>query len=194
MPPDIKDSIQVGPKCVVVDSCDLRGDITIGPGTVLQPRCTLLALSGPIILGSNNIVEENVVIVNRLKRPLVIGDHNLFQVGARIESPTVGDHNSFGIRSRTSPHVTIGSHCSIGAGCIVLPNPFAATTTTSAATEDETDATVDKVADYTHVFGADNRQTIYDSGEGSVQERALFAKHLDYLRETLPKFHKLKMF
>lgn len=52
-------------------------------GTVLQPRCTILAMSGPIILGSNNIVEENVVIVNRLKQPMIIGDNNLFEVGCR---------------------------------------------------------------------------------------------------------------
>jgi len=55
-------------------------------GTVLQPRCTILAMSGPIILGSNNIVEENVVIVNRLKQPMVIGDNNLFEVGCRQSS------------------------------------------------------------------------------------------------------------
>lgn len=35
-------------------------------GTILHPRCTILALLGPIIIGSNCIIEENVVIVNRL--------------------------------------------------------------------------------------------------------------------------------
>lgn len=40
-----------------------------GAGTVLHPRCTILALSGPIVVGSNCIVEENVVMVNRCAAP-----------------------------------------------------------------------------------------------------------------------------
>ncbi|KPV75378.1 uncharacterized protein RHOBADRAFT_48422 [Rhodotorula graminis WP1] len=175
---DIKDSFKVGSRTVVVADCDLRGDITIGSGTVLHPRCTILAVGGPIILGSNNIVEENAVIVNRLKQPMVVGDNNLFEVGCRIESPSVGDWNTFGIRSRVSPFVEVGSNCVVGAGCIVLPSPF---------------PDGDGLADYTHVFGSENRRRTA-SVEGSGQAKALFVKHWEYLRETLPKHHKLKMF
>lgn len=53
-------------------------------GTILQPGCTLLAVAGPIVLGENNIVEDNVVIVNRHRAPMVIGDNNLFEVGCRM--------------------------------------------------------------------------------------------------------------
>lgn len=51
----------------------------------------------------------------------------------------------------------------------------------------------DTLADYTHVFGAENRRRKATS-EGSGQAKALFVKHWEYLRETLPKYHKLKMF
>ncbi|GAA5825197.1 hypothetical protein JCM10212_004423 [Sporobolomyces blumeae] len=287
MPAEFKDNFQIGTKCVIVADCDLRGDVTLGSGTILQPRCTILAMSGPIILGSNNIVEENVVIVNRLKQPMVIGDSNLFEVGARIESPSIGSHNSFGIRSRISPHVSVGSHCSIGPGCIVLPSPFPlplplppspstqvddddtpgdparlsssnddaaasriasaldSPTPTNRTGEARTAGTttlpppsaprpLESLANYTHVFGSENRRRTVDprrssttgSGranvlsevgdrgaegtegddeeartngtpterQGQVQARALFVKHWEYLRETLPRYHKLKMF
>ncbi|GAA5878797.1 hypothetical protein JCM16303_007186 [Sporobolomyces ruberrimus] len=209
MPAEIKDSFNIGTKCVIVADSDLRGEITIGSGSVLQPRCTILALSGPIIIGSNNIIEENVVIVNRLKQPLVIGDYNLFQVGCRIESPKIGDYNNFGIRSRVSPHVQVESNCTIGAGCIVLPSPFPPTTipsTTAPGPEPEEGeaarekmkfdptTTIETLVSCTNVFGSENRRRVNDNGEGSVQEKALFVKHIEYLRESLPRFHKLKMF
>ncbi|GAA5908304.1 hypothetical protein JCM6882_006796 [Rhodosporidiobolus microsporus] len=233
MPAEIKDSFKVGTKTVVVNDCDLRGDITLGSGTILQPRCTVIAASGPIIFGSNNVVEELAIIVNRHKEPLIIGDSNLFEVGCRVESPSIGSHNTFGIRSRVSPHVAVGSHCTIGAGCTVLPSPFLPTppadeasaappdppssdapesdVSMAAASSSPSPATsplpssaptpppapsadgVDTLPDHTHVFGSENRRR-KASGEGTGQAKALFVKHWEYLRETLPKYHKLKMF
>ncbi|GAA5882046.1 hypothetical protein JCM3774_005121 [Rhodotorula dairenensis] len=227
MPQDIVDAFKVGSKAVVVADCDLRGDITLGPGTILQPRCTILAVSGPIIFGENNIVEDNVIIVNRHKEPMLIGDHNLFEVGSRVESQAVGSHNVFGIRSRVLPSVSVGNHCVVGAGCLVQadPYPFRAgiassmepTSSPTLAADNSGDvsstgpgmqvdpvpvgttvqassaATSDYLVDYTHVFGSDNRRRIA-TGEGDGQSKALFAKHWEYLRDTLPRYHKLKMF
>ncbi|GAA5980594.1 hypothetical protein JCM11641_006692 [Rhodosporidiobolus odoratus] len=233
MPTEIRDSIKVGTKCVVLDSCQLRGDITLGSGTILQPQCTIIAAAGPIIFGSNNIVEENVVIANRHKEPLIIGDSNLFEVGCRVESPSVGSHNTFGIKSRVSPYVAVGSHCVVGAGCIVLPSPFSPslsfpdlstgspppfqTSDDAVASPSDTDMAspatspppppaeepptisststeqLETLPDYTHVFGRENRRR-KATGEGTGQAKALFVKHWEYLRDTLPKYNKLKLF
>lgn len=54
--------------------------------------------------------------------------------------------------------------------------------------------TIETLVSYTNVFGSENRRRVNDSGEGSVQEKALFVKHIEHLRESLPRFHKLKMF
>lgn len=195
---------------------------------------------------------------------MVIGDNNLFEVGCRelplppllrslalqhspddthtgIESPSIGDWNTFGIRSRVSPFVQVGSYCVVGAGCIVLPSPFpngspfttpqppelppkttdaallevpttdtpmsspAPTPSGSPAPASPSPASApspaprsaqtpsDSLPDYTHVFGSENRRR-KASGEGTGQAKALFVKHWEYLRETLPKHHKLKMF
>lgn len=34
-------------------------------GTVLHPQCRVIAENGPIYIGKNNIIEENVIIFNK---------------------------------------------------------------------------------------------------------------------------------
>lgn len=34
-------------------------------GTVIHPKATIFAVAGDIIIGSNNIIEEGAIIVNR---------------------------------------------------------------------------------------------------------------------------------
>jgi len=35
-------------------------------GTIIHPKATIFAIAGPIIIGSGCIIEEAVIIVNRL--------------------------------------------------------------------------------------------------------------------------------
>jgi dynactin-6 len=210
---------------IIAQDTDLRGDIEIGTGSVLHPRCTILAMMGPILLGCNCIVEENAVIVNRTKQKMVIGDDNVFQVGCRVESPSIGSSNTFGVKCRVVATVGIGSHVNVGAGCVVLPRPLFITEVPT--TESETNTALSRVQgnneppplslmppplppktetvsnatekliketlpDFTVVFGADNRRRTW-TGEGIGQVKAFHEKHLLYLRETLPKYNKLKM-
>ena len=76
-------------------------------------------------------------------------------------------------RSRVHHTVRLSSHCVIGAGVLLVP------------TEDET------LDPFTVVFGpAAERRTW--SGRGRAQEADLRKKHAEYLRETLPKFNRLR--
>ena len=50
---------------MVCSESELQGDITIGSRTVVHPRAKILAISGPIIIGENNIIEEQVQIINQ---------------------------------------------------------------------------------------------------------------------------------
>jgi dynactin-6 len=61
----------------------------------------------------------------------------------------------------------------IGAACLVVP------------TEDEA------FPDYTVVYGPSGERRIW-SGRGKIQEADLRKKHADYLKETLPKFNRLR--
>ncbi|KAJ3488326.1 hypothetical protein NLI96_g2917 [Meripilus lineatus] len=104
MPP-IRDKFTIHSKAVVCQDVELRGDITIGAGTVVHPKATLFAVSGPIVIGSGCIIEEGAVFVNRRKEVMRIGDDNLFEIGCRVECPTIGNFNTVSTR----------------AGCLVAP-------------------------------------------------------------------------
>ncbi|PWZ00227.1 trimeric LpxA-like protein [Testicularia cyperi] len=212
-----RDNLVVGTRVIIPQEADLRGDISIGSGTVIHPKATILALQGPISIGSDCIIEETAVIVNRSRNLLKIGDSNLFEVGCRIEASVIGSNNIFEVRSKVASNVAVGSFCTIGAGCTVVPQPLLRedlssifddgdedeqgslkTTGDDNAETDEDVANVqsdeirDELPDRTVVFGADCKRRLW-SGEGAQQQAALHAKHLEYLRELIPRVHKLKI-
>lgn len=72
---------------------------------MIHPCAKILAETGPIVIGENNLIEENVTIINKFvvgvlsnwynciticsrsgntEEPLVIGTGNVFEVGACI--------------------------------------------------------------------------------------------------------------
>ncbi len=123
-----------------------------------------------------------------------IGDDNLFEIGCRashrtalnvfvsasypylfpgVETPSVGNFNTVSTRARVHHTVRISSYCVIGAGCLVVP------------ADDEV------LDEYTVIYGPSAERRVW-SGRGRVQEADLRRKHAEYLRETLPKFNRLR--
>lgn len=90
-----------------------------------------------------------------------------------VECPSVGDHNTISTRARVHHTLRLTSYCVIGAGCLVVP------------AEDEI------LEEYTVVYGPAAERKVW-SGRGKVQELDLRRKHAEYLRDTLPKFNRLK--
>lgn len=172
MPP-IKDKFTIHSKAVVCLDVDLKGDVTIGSGTVVHPKATIFAMAGPIVIGAGCIIEEAVIIVNRRKDVMRIGDSNLLEIGCRVECPSIGEMNTVGARARIHHTVRLTNHCVIGAGCMVVPS------------EDEV------LDDFTVVYGPTAERRTW-SGRGKIQEADLRQKHVEYLREMLPKFNRLR--
>ncbi|KAF4567784.1 hypothetical protein EYR40_006792 [Pleurotus pulmonarius] len=169
----IRDKFTIHSKAVVCQDVDLKGDITIGAGTIVHPKATIFAIGGPIVIGMNCIIEESAIIVNRRKQVMRIGDDNLFEIGCRVECPSTGNYNTVSTRARVHHTVRLSSYCVIGAGCLVAPS------------EDEI------IDDYTTIYGPDAQRRVW-SGRGKVQEADLRKKHVEYLRDTLPKFNRLR--
>ncbi|KAG1169531.1 hypothetical protein G6F70_008315 [Rhizopus microsporus] len=159
----IRNRITAGPKSIVCQETELRGEISIGAGTVLHPQCRIIAENGPIYIGKNNIIEENVVIFNKNPTPLVIGDNNEFEVGCC-------NNNIIEARGRILGNTAIGNHCVIGAGCSTESN--------------------ETIPDLTVIYGADSKRRI--QSEPLPSQATLHARHLDYLQEVLPKYNHLK--
>ncbi|THH01589.1 hypothetical protein EW145_g6886 [Phellinidium pouzarii] len=170
MPP-IKDKYTIHSKAVVCQDVELKGDITIGAGTVVHPKASIFAIAGPIFIGANNIIEEGAVIVNRRREPMRIGDDNLIEIGARVECPALGDGNTVCTKARIHHTARIGSFCVVGIRCLLAP------------LEDEV------IDDYTVFWGPKTQRRTW-SGRGKVQEADLRRKHGEYLGEMLPKFNR----
>ena len=61
----IRDRFTIHSKAIVCQDVELKGDITIGSGTIVHPKATIFAVAGPIVIGSGCIIEEGAIIVNR---------------------------------------------------------------------------------------------------------------------------------
>ncbi|ORX51299.1 trimeric LpxA-like protein [Hesseltinella vesiculosa] len=168
--PGNRNRVTAGSGSVVCQEAELKGEITIGTGTVLHPKCRIIAEGGPIYIGKNNIIEENSVIFNKNVAPLVIGDDNVFEVSCYVEGSRVGNCNTIGTRAKVLGNTTIGNNCVIGPGCSTESN--------------------ETVEDMTVVYGQQPSRRIQSSilpGHSSLHTR-----HLEYLREMLPKYNHVK--
>ncbi|XP_060237591.1 dynactin subunit 6 isoform X4 [Meriones unguiculatus] len=56
--------VKIAPGAVVCVESEIRGDVTIGPRTVIHPKARIIAEAGPIIIGEGNLIEEQALIIN----------------------------------------------------------------------------------------------------------------------------------
>ncbi|XP_050306102.1 dynactin subunit 6 [Anthonomus grandis grandis] len=123
-----RNSIKIFPGALVCEESKLRGDITIGSGTIIHPGATITAEAGPIIIGENCLIEEQAKIIHRLpfdqqnkeNTPvLIIGSYNVFEVDCTVEAPKIGSNNVFEAKCFVGNKVTVSNGCTVGAGCRV---------------------------------------------------------------------------
>ncbi|CEF65778.1 Dynactin subunit 6 [Strongyloides ratti] len=151
----------------VLEKSILKGEITVGNSTVIQPLASILATNGPIVIGEHNIIEEFVTIenLNENGEPLIIGDKNTFEVQSTFRGKSVGNQNLFSVRSRVDKNVVITDFCSIGIGCVVPEG--------------------EELQPQTVVFGKNSDRRIgCEKGQNTEDE-------LDYLLKVFPKYHKI---
>lgn len=92
----------------IAEKTEFYGNIKFGEACIIHPGCSIIAEGGDIVFGDFNIIEEKVKIYNKLKkdelgRPMkkdmVIGNYNVFEVFSYVESTDIGDLNEFQHRS-----------------------------------------------------------------------------------------------
>merc|ERR1712018_477891 len=98
-----RNNVKIAPGAAVCAECELKGDITIGPRTVIHPKSHIIAEAGPIIIGENNLIEELSYIRNMApegddannpnQTVMIIGNNNVFETGCRSEALKIGDNN-----------------------------------------------------------------------------------------------------
>jgi len=147
------------------------GGIKIGQGTAVHPACIINAKVGQIVIGRYNIIEEQVEITNTSEEPLVIGDYNIFEVGAKIVgTSTIGDANLFECRSQLGAGSKVGDGCTFSVGAVVPPG--------------------EQLPDETVVVGPPGLRHVENGAKDAHIQAAM--KHIEVLRETLPRCHHLR--
>eukprot|EP01097_Dermamoeba_algensis_P011706 TRINITY_DN918_c0_g1_i1.p1 TRINITY_DN918_c0_g1~~TRINITY_DN918_c0_g1_i1.p1 ORF type:complete len:145 (-),score=31.66 TRINITY_DN918_c0_g1_i1:198-632(-) len=136
----------------------------------MHPRCKIIAENGPIEIGENNIFEEMVVIINKSKDVMKIGNNNIFEVGSEVYSSKIGDNNTIEAKAFVSEGTSIGNGCVIGTA-VKIPCG-------------------EQIADHTIVYGPTNSTKKYDFFKENHE--SLHLSHVEILMKTLPKFHKLR--
>lgn len=172
-------------------------------GTIVHPKATIFAAQGPIVIGSNCIIEEGAIILNRYvhnfpytypidltqterghanrgRQPLRDWQPYASLLSCTVEADfpvgvecPMGNFNTVCTRARVHFTTRLSSYCVIGAGCLVV------------ATDEEI------LDEYTVIYGPKAERRVW-SGRGRLQEADLRRKHAEYLREMLPKFNRLR--
>ncbi|XP_014203255.1 dynactin subunit 6 [Copidosoma floridanum] len=164
-------NLKIGMGSVVCEEAILKGDVTIGPRTVVHPRANIIAEAGPIIIGEGNIVEEMATIINRISSdqnvtPVqIIGNYNVFEVDSTCEASKVGDNNILESKAFVGKEVEITNGCIIG---------------TSVTISDQ-----EVLPENTIIYGSDcQRREMNDKPFPQIGQ-------LDYLVKILPNYHHI---
>jgi carbonic anhydrase/acetyltransferase-like protein (isoleucine patch superfamily) len=138
-----------------------------GDGNIL---CTKVKFSnentGKIIVGNGNLFEDCVEIINKTSGVMTIGNNNHFYTKCKVYSTSIGDGNVIGVRSELGLESEVGDNCCIAMGSRVPPG-----TRISKGTWFNGQATDNNFIEYLKM---NNK------------------KHVEYLMETLPKYHDFK--
>eukprot|EP00088_Acartia_fossae_P032766 TRINITY_DN33511_c0_g1_i1.p1 TRINITY_DN33511_c0_g1~~TRINITY_DN33511_c0_g1_i1.p1 ORF type:complete len:185 (+),score=17.25 TRINITY_DN33511_c0_g1_i1:38-592(+) len=173
-----KSNVKIAPGAVVCNECELEGDITIGSKTVIHPKAKIIARAGPVIIGENNLIEEQCEIINAeeienqpetdtsTKPVMIIGSYNVFEVGCEVRSLKIGDNNVMEAKSFLGRQTSLSNGCIVGAGCKL--------------TTEET------LEENIVVYGGDCRRR--KAGDKPVPQQL----QIDFLSKVLPNYHHLK--
>ncbi|CAD6227436.1 GSCOCG00001120001-RA-CDS [Cotesia congregata] len=166
-------NVKIAAGAVVCDESILKGDITIGPRTIVHPRASILAEDGPIVIGEGNIIEEMATIANRLPPDsdvecpvLTIGSFNVFETDSLCEALKVGDNNVLETKAKVCREVELTSGCVVGTSCSLIETEI--------------------VPENTIIYGSDcHRREMNDKPYPQVGQ-------LEFLVRVLPNYHHLR--
>ncbi|XP_001372816.2 dynactin subunit 6 isoform X4 [Monodelphis domestica] len=174
----ISKGVKIAPGAVVCVESEIRGDVTIGPRTVIHPKARIIAEAGPIVIGEGNLIEEQALILNGYPeniipdmenmepKSMIIGTNNVFEVGCYSEAMKMGDNNVIESKAHVGRNVMLTSGCIIGACCNL--NTF------------------EVIPENTVIYGADCLRRVQTE---RPQPQTL---QLDFLMKILPNYHHLK--
>ncbi|KAK2184726.1 hypothetical protein NP493_255g03049 [Ridgeia piscesae] len=172
-----RNGLKIAPGAMVCAESELKGDVTVGAHTVIHPKARIVAEAGPIIIGDNNLIEEQVEIINRHPKSedgtsnpnqtvMIIGNNNVFEVGCTCESLRIGDYNVVEAKASVGRQTQLSSGCIIGAMCSVSSS--------------------EELPENTVIFGSKCERRV------QLERPPAQTLQLDFLTKILPNYHHLK--
>jgi galactoside O-acetyltransferase len=113
------DNVIIGPNCILTSD---EGDLSIGSNSGLNSNVTLGADLGSIKIGNDVIVGMNTVMRAANHKFDASPTIPIREPGHDRGEIIIQDDVWIGANVTILPHVTIGSHCVIGAGSVVTHN------------------------------------------------------------------------
>ncbi|KAG9342517.1 hypothetical protein JZ751_016520 [Albula glossodonta] len=174
----VQKSAKIAAGAVVCVESEIRGDVTIGPRTVVHPKARILAEAGPIVIGEGNLIEEQALIINGYPenimpdaedvepKTMTIGANNVFEVGCESQAMKIGDNNVIESKAVVGRNAILTSGCIVGACCQVN--------------------TCEVIPENTVIYGSDCMRRVQTE---RPQPQSL---QLDFLMKILPNYHHLK--
>jgi carbonic anhydrase/acetyltransferase-like protein (isoleucine patch superfamily) len=117
----------VDPAAYIAQTAVLSGDVRVGPGSCVLHGAVLTADGGPVRVGANCVIMEQVVLRGTPAHPLLVGDHVLIGPHAYLTGCDIGDEVFIatgamifnGARMGRASSVALGGGVHIG--CVVPP-------------------------------------------------------------------------
>ena len=97
---------------------NIEGEVQLGDGVSVWPFASIRADEGPIIIGNNTSVQDNVTIHGQTS----IGNNVTIGHNAVVHGAKVGNNVLIGMNSTILDKVVIEDWCFIAAGSVVPPN------------------------------------------------------------------------
>ncbi|XP_053226260.1 dynactin subunit 6-like [Podarcis raffonei] len=170
-------SVKIAAGAAVCVESEIKGDVTIGPRTVIHPKARIIAEAGSIVTGEGNLIEEQAMIINDYPenitldteevgaKPMIIGTNNVFEVGCYSQAMKIGDNNVTESKAFVGRSVILMSGCITGACCNVN--------------------TYKVIPENMVLYGAECLRRVQTE---RPQPQTL---QLDFLKEILPNYHHL---
>ena len=112
----------VDPTAWVADTAVVVGDVVIGPDTSLWFHAVVRGDVERVRIGARTNVQDNATIhVTRDRWPTIVGDGVTVGHNAVLHGCTVGDHCLIGIGAIVLDGAVLERECLIGAGAVVTP-------------------------------------------------------------------------
>jgi carbonic anhydrase/acetyltransferase-like protein (isoleucine patch superfamily) len=110
---------QVDPTCFVAPNATVIGQVTLGRGASIWFNTVVRGDMAPITIGEDTNVQDLSMVHVDYKTPTVIGCRVVVGHRAIIHGATVGDHCIIGMGAILLNRSRVGSNCIVAAGAVV---------------------------------------------------------------------------